>query len=113
MTMSITGTSVFSGMLGVTFFGLLLTPVFYVVIRWFVERKREKPEPSSNHVGTVVAILLLVPCLLALLSGCMLVGPNYQTPPMPGSGAFANQAPEGMSTAGSRPYGGVAFRTTG
>jgi multidrug efflux pump subunit AcrB len=37
------GTSVFSGMLGVTFFGLLLTPVFYVVIRKFTERKNEKP----------------------------------------------------------------------
>jgi HAE1 family hydrophobic/amphiphilic exporter-1 len=29
------GTAVFSGMLGVTFFGLFLTPVFYVVTRWF------------------------------------------------------------------------------
>ena len=28
------GTAVFSGMLGVTFFGLLFTPVFYVVCRW-------------------------------------------------------------------------------
>src|SRR5258708_36376570 len=27
------GTTVFFGMLGVTFFGLILTPVFYVVIR--------------------------------------------------------------------------------
>ena len=34
------GTAVFSGMLGVTFFGIFLTPVFYVVIRWFTERKR-------------------------------------------------------------------------
>jgi multidrug efflux pump len=32
------GIAVFSGMLGVTFFGLLLTPVFYVLIRNFVER---------------------------------------------------------------------------
>ncbi|HWZ58768.1 MAG TPA: efflux RND transporter permease subunit [Gemmatimonadaceae bacterium] len=32
------GVAVFSGMLGVTFFGLLLTPVFYVVIRSIVER---------------------------------------------------------------------------
>jgi hydrophobe/amphiphile efflux-1 (HAE1) family protein len=32
------GVAVFSGMLGVTFFGLLLTPVFYVVIRAIVER---------------------------------------------------------------------------
>src|SRR5690606_15822613 len=31
------GVAVFSGMLGVTFFGLLLTPVFYLVIRAFVE----------------------------------------------------------------------------
>lgn len=28
------GTAVFSGMIGVTFFGLLFTPVFYVVCRW-------------------------------------------------------------------------------
>jgi multidrug efflux pump subunit AcrB len=28
------GTAVFSGMLGVTLFGLLFTPVFYVVTRW-------------------------------------------------------------------------------
>jgi len=34
------GTAVFSGMLGVTFFGIFLTPVFYVVIRWFTERRR-------------------------------------------------------------------------
>ncbi len=27
------GTAVFSGMLGVTFFGLVFTPVFYVVVR--------------------------------------------------------------------------------
>ena len=37
------GTAVFSGMLGVTFFGIFLTPVFYSVIRWFVERKRTAP----------------------------------------------------------------------
>jgi multidrug efflux pump len=34
------GVAVFSGMLGVTFFGLLLTPVFYVVIQGLVERRR-------------------------------------------------------------------------
>ena len=32
------GTAVFTGMLGVTFFGIFLTPVFYYVIQWFVER---------------------------------------------------------------------------
>jgi multidrug efflux pump len=90
------GTSVLSGMLGVTFFGLFLTPVFYVVIRWFVERRREKPEPSTNHVGTVGAIAL-VPLLLGLLSGCV-VGPDYQTPPIQIPDAFVNQAQEGIST---------------
>jgi hypothetical protein len=94
--MNITGTSVLSGMVGVTCFGLLLTPVFYVVIRWCVERRRETPEPSSNHVGMVVAIAL-VPSLL-LLSGCMLVGPDYQTPPLQASAGFANQAQAGLST---------------
>jgi HAE1 family hydrophobic/amphiphilic exporter-1 len=28
------GTAVFFGMLGVTLFGLVFTPVFYVVMRW-------------------------------------------------------------------------------
>jgi multidrug efflux system outer membrane protein len=93
------GTSVFSGMLGVTFFGLFLTPVFYVVIRWFVERRREKPEPSSNHVSAMVAIAL-APCFLPLLSGCMAVGPDYKTPQMQMPEAFANQAQEGLSTDG-------------
>ena len=32
------GTAVFFGMLGVTVFGLFLTPVFYIVIMWFKER---------------------------------------------------------------------------
>jgi multidrug efflux pump len=29
------GTAVFAGMLGVTLFGIFLTPVFYYVIQWF------------------------------------------------------------------------------
>jgi multidrug efflux pump subunit AcrB len=33
------GTAVFSGMLGVTIFGIFLTPVFYYVIQWFVDRR--------------------------------------------------------------------------
>ncbi len=34
------GLAVFSGMLGVTFFGIFLTPVFFHVIGWFSDRKR-------------------------------------------------------------------------
>jgi hydrophobic/amphiphilic exporter-1 (mainly G- bacteria), HAE1 family len=40
------GTAVFFGMLGVTFFGLLLTPVFYVALRNLVSRKRHAAIPQ-------------------------------------------------------------------
>jgi multidrug efflux pump len=36
------GVAVFAGMLGVTFFGLFLTPLFYVLLRSFAKRF-EKP----------------------------------------------------------------------
>ena len=42
------GTAVFFGMLGVTFFGLFLTPVFYVVIMWFKERRTKAPPPTQS-----------------------------------------------------------------
>ena len=41
------GTAVFSGMIGVTFFGLIFTPVFYVVCRWF-GRKRSTPSRAPS-----------------------------------------------------------------
>jgi len=34
------GIAVFSGMLGVTFFGLFLTPVFFVTIEVWLEKRR-------------------------------------------------------------------------
>jgi multidrug efflux pump len=55
------GTAVFSGMLGVTFFGIFLTPVFYYVINGLTDRKKpvketipEAPpikEPATAPVG--------------------------------------------------------------
>ncbi len=42
------GVAVFSGMLGVTFFGLLLTPVFYVLIRNYVERQEARKAARIN-----------------------------------------------------------------
>jgi multidrug efflux pump len=41
------GVAVFFGMLGVTAFGLLLTPVFYVVIQSFVEGREAKKSKVS------------------------------------------------------------------
>jgi len=37
------GTAVFFGMLGVTFFGALFTPIFYVVVRWLTDRRKPLP----------------------------------------------------------------------
>ncbi len=45
----ILGIGVLSGMVGVTFFGLFLTPVFYFVIRWFSDKKQ--PEPAHAAGG--------------------------------------------------------------
>jgi len=42
------GVAVFSGMLGVTFFGLVLTPVFYVTILLLVERRRARTAPAEQ-----------------------------------------------------------------
>jgi multidrug efflux pump len=40
------GVAVFSGMLGVTLFGLLLTPVFYVALRK-LSRRRQRAGPGT------------------------------------------------------------------
>jgi multidrug efflux pump len=56
------GTAVFAGMLGVTLFGIFLTPVFYSVIQWFKDRREgepgalatgEAPAAASGHAWTV------------------------------------------------------------
>jgi multidrug efflux pump len=44
------GVAVFSGMLGVTLFGIFFTPVFYYVIRWLTARK-SPAAPGSTGVG--------------------------------------------------------------
>jgi multidrug efflux pump len=42
------GTAVFAGMIGVTAFGLLFTPIFYVVCRWIAEKtRRRRPAPEA------------------------------------------------------------------
>jgi multidrug efflux pump len=43
------GVTVFSGMLGVTFFGLFFTPVFYVVLRQWAERRRAHAQAEVGH----------------------------------------------------------------
>jgi len=45
------GVAVFSGMLGVTFFGIFLTPVFYFVIQVFTDLRGTRP--AGTHDGAV------------------------------------------------------------
>jgi multidrug efflux pump len=47
------GVAVFSGMLGVTFFGLLLTPVFFVLIRRYIERKTARKAARIHSLNVV------------------------------------------------------------
>jgi multidrug efflux pump subunit AcrB len=42
------GTTVFSGMIGVTAFGLIFTPVFYVVCRWIAAKSARKPKAVAR-----------------------------------------------------------------
>ena len=48
------GTAVFSGMLGVTLFGLLFTPVFYVVVRWIGRLGRRQARGRGRRSPAVV-----------------------------------------------------------
>jgi HAE1 family hydrophobic/amphiphilic exporter-1 len=44
------GTAVFSGMLGVTFVGLFLTPVFYVTLQTLFSRRKKPAEPAPTEM---------------------------------------------------------------
>jgi multidrug efflux pump len=54
------GTAVFAGMLGVTLFGIFLTPVFYFVIQWVADRRAawrgvESEEEGESPTGITTA----------------------------------------------------------
>ncbi|GGD21890.1 efflux RND transporter permease subunit [Aureimonas glaciei] len=49
------GTAVFFGMIGVTIFGLFLTPVFYVAIRWIDGKVAGWRRPTAKNEPPVVA----------------------------------------------------------
>ncbi|MGE5548657.1 MAG: efflux RND transporter permease subunit [Solirubrobacterales bacterium] len=50
------GTAVFAGMLGVTVFGLIFTPVFYVVVRAAVARLAGRRPQAKHHAAKEVEI---------------------------------------------------------
>jgi len=73
------GTAVFSGMLGVTVFGIFLTPVFFNVIEWFVERPifaSERIRQLGKAMSFVVSIVTIgLPWLIRLVLGNRLLRP--------------------------------------
>jgi NodT family efflux transporter outer membrane factor (OMF) lipoprotein len=84
------GIAVFSGMIGVTLFGLFLTPVFYVMLMKL--GFKHKPAPAPEHkgnalgsAGTAAAIVLLLLSIAPAKAGLLTVGPDYK--------ALSNSAP--------------------
>jgi NodT family efflux transporter outer membrane factor (OMF) lipoprotein len=90
------GIAVFSGMIGVTLFGLFLTPVFYVVLMKL--GFKHKPAPAPEHkggalgpAGATAAIILLLLGIAPAKAGLLTVGPDYKAP--------TNSAPAGYKAA--------------
>jgi hypothetical protein len=42
------GTAVFAGMIGVTVFGLIFTPAFYVLCRWLAQVTKRRPKKPAE-----------------------------------------------------------------
>jgi multidrug efflux pump len=49
------GVAVFFGMLGVTLFGLFLTPVFYVLLRYLTGNRPLKQHGEGSHIEEIFA----------------------------------------------------------
>jgi multidrug efflux pump len=95
------GTAVFFGMLGVTFFGLFLTPIFYVVIRRALERPKAAAAgagPQSAATG-IAGVLLLAAMLAPLLGNGCAAGPNYHAPKTQVSATFGNGSQTNLTAA--------------
>jgi len=79
------GIAVFSGMIGVTLFGLFLTPVFYVTLMKFgwVKKPATTPHgsiPGATGIVTGVAAVALLFSVVSAPAGPLTVGPDYQAP---------------------------------
>ncbi len=80
------GVAVFAGMIGVTIFGLFLTPVFYVVLMKLGFKKgpikvSDQPTgPAAGPTGAAAGSALVVTLGALVLTGCTSVGPDYKRP---------------------------------
>ena len=81
------GVAVFAGMIGVTLFGLFLTPVFYVTLMKLRSRKKPAPAPESrgSAIGSAgaaagAAAVALLFTVVSANAGPLTVGPDYKRP---------------------------------
>jgi hydrophobe/amphiphile efflux-1 (HAE1) family protein/NodT family efflux transporter outer membrane factor (OMF) lipoprotein len=73
------GVAVFSGMIGVTLFGLFLTPIFYVVLMKLSRRKAPVSDAPSSLAPRVIHGTAAIALLALVAAGCA-VGPDYKKP---------------------------------
>ena len=79
------GIAVFSGMIGVTLFGLFLTPVFYVTLMKLTSKKtatEHKPVNLDSAGAATVGIIAILTLLIvpATRANILEVGPDYKAP---------------------------------
>ena len=81
------GIAVFSGMIGVTLFGLFLTPVFYVTLMKLGSQKKPAttPEaknilPGSSAAATGIVTIAMLFTIVSAKANWSTVGPDYKTP---------------------------------
>src|SRR3984893_11826198 len=60
------GTAVFAGMLGVTLFGIFLTPVFYYVIQWFNARRVRAAAEETTPLAKTHILITSLPVPVAI-----------------------------------------------
>src|SRR5438309_2177009 len=89
------GVAVFSGMIGVTLFGLFLTPVFYVALMKLGRHKAVAPAsqshgPALSSAGAATGVAAVALLLMAgsLSAGPLTVGPDYRRPHDTPPGAY-------------------------
>jgi len=79
------GIAVFSGMIGVTLFGLFLTPVFYVTLMKLGLKKKPATQPGhvlpgSSAAATGIVTIALLFSIASANAGWFTIGPDYQSP---------------------------------
>jgi multidrug efflux system outer membrane protein len=82
------GVAVFSGMIGVTLFGLLLTPVFYTVLMRFGRKRAAAVSRDATPIPALATSLALIGASTLLLNACTVVGPDYARPDVPVPAAY-------------------------